>query len=136
LRIYCDSSALLKRALAESESDALDAELLEHVAAGAALLSSSLSWVEVNRVIRGRREPADPTKWLTAARIALSGVDELRLDESTLSLAHRIGPPSLRSLDAIHLASAIQANVDLLVSYDLRMIIVAQEMGIETRSPV
>jgi predicted nucleic acid-binding protein len=136
LRVYVDSSALLKRVLEEPESDALDALLLGHIAEGDTLVSSALAWVEVHRVIRGRRESADPRTWITAAAAALSGIDELAFDEATLSLAHRVGPSSLRSLDAIHLAAAIQADVDLLVSYDDRLIQVSEEMGIETVKPV
>lgn len=49
MRVYLDSSAALKRAIAESESADLIATLDKHHADGDVLVSSSLAWVEVAR---------------------------------------------------------------------------------------
>ena len=135
MRIYCDSSALLKRSLLEPESDALEAYLARCVADGHDLVSSALTWIEVNRAIRARREDLDPRVWIRFERTALSGIDELPLDAATMSLARRVGSPTLRSLDAIHLAAAVSADVGELVTYDNRLAEVSWEMGIESVSP-
>jgi hypothetical protein len=133
--VYCDSSALLKRSLQEPESDSLEAHLTTRIEEGHVLITSALTWIEVNRAIRSRRDSLDPAVWIQLERTALSGIDQLSLDATTMSLARRVGPPHLRSLDAIHLASAIAADVGELVTYDQRLAEVANEMGIETSSP-
>jgi predicted nucleic acid-binding protein len=135
VRVYCDTSALLKRSLAEPDSDKLERHLQLRIERGDFLASSALTWVEVNRAIRASRDDLDPATWIEFERLALSGVYELPLDAATLSLARRVGSPRLRSLDAIHLAAAIQGNSDVIVTYDQRLAAVAEEMGIEAVSP-
>ncbi|MEO8907239.1 MAG: VapC toxin family PIN domain ribonuclease, partial [Microbacteriaceae bacterium] len=61
MRVYVDSSALVKRAIDESESNALVAHLEDRVAAGDALVSSSLAWVEVTRALRTRLDHEHPS---------------------------------------------------------------------------
>ena len=135
MRIYCDSSALLKRLFDEPESTSLEIYLADHVSREHELVTSALTRVEINRAIRARRVASDPGEWFRYERHALSGVHELVLDAPTLSLARTVGSPALRSLDAIHLAAAIQADVDLMLTYDQRLAEVAMEMGIETARP-
>jgi uncharacterized protein len=135
LLIYCDSSALLKRSFQELESGALEEHLVGRVTDGHTLVSSALTWIEVNRAIRARREELEPRVWIQFERTAMSGIDELPLDATTMSLARRIGSPSLRSLDAIHVAAAVTADVIEMVTYDHRLAEVANEMGIETVRP-
>ena len=60
---------------------------------------------------------------------------ECPVTEQVVSIARRIGPTSLRSLDAIHLASAAVLDVDLVCAYDQRMLIAAAELGFRTVSP-
>jgi predicted nucleic acid-binding protein len=62
-------------------------------------------------------------------------VFEAPIDDPTVALARRIGPGVLRSLDAIHLATAVLADADLLLTYDTRLISIARDMGIDTASP-
>lgn len=51
--------------------------------------------------------------------------------------AERLEPPALRSLDAIHIASALMLGEELaaLVSYDERMLNAARMIGVPTASP-
>ncbi len=51
-------------------------------------------------------------------------------------MARRLGPPVLRSLDAIHLASALLTDVDVLVVDDERLLGAARHHGLTTASPV
>lgn len=135
MRIYCDSSALLKRSLEEPESESLELYLERCTTRDDTLITSTLTPIEVDRVIRVRREDMDPAAWIWFGRVALSGIRQVPLDVATLSLARRVGSPRLRSLDAIHLAAAIQADVHLMLTYDRRLADVAKEMGIETARP-
>lgn len=135
MRVYLDSSALLKRAFAEPESQALLRAVRGYVDEGTALVASSLAWVEVSRAVRA----ADIGTHLQADEVvdtALSGVLEKPITAEVVALAHRLRPPALRSLDALHLASALLLDVDLVVAYDRRLIDAAVEHGMRTLSPL
>ncbi len=137
MRIYADSSALIKRAVAEAESDALEATFDEHVAGDAAIVASSLAWVEVSRALRtlaGRGIHGDE-HIAEAIDVALSGVAERPLTDDVISLARRVAPPVLRTLDAIHLATAILLDVDLVLTYDDRLTDACRHNGLATSAP-
>lgn len=135
MRIYVDSSALVKLAFAEAESTALRAALEEHVRAGDQLVSSTIAWVEVGRAVRSRADIDAPAIVAAATDAAMEGIDEIRVTEQVVSVGRRIGPPTLRSLDALHVASALVAAADRLIAYDLRLLTAAEELGIETSAP-
>lgn len=127
LATYLDASALVKLVVAEDESAALRKAL----AAASARVSCSLVRVEVVRAVRhlGRRSVAD-------ARRILEGVDLLQLDDELLDLAAELDG-RLRSLDAIHVAAALELGDDLeaLVTYDERMALAAKAHGLPVVSP-
>lgn len=129
MRIYVDSSALLKRVISEAESPELIETLDRHHRAGNLLVSSSLAWVEVARALRTLTG-----KGLTgvAADVdgALSGVAEQPISREVVSLARRVNPHRLRSLDAIHLASALLIDADQMVTYDDRLAAASSESGL------
>ena len=119
MRVYVDSSALIKRVISEPESDHLVDYLDLRHEQGDLMAASSLAWVEVSRAVLARvRTPAT-----AVARIedAMSGVDERPMSGDVVSLARRIEPLILRSLGAIHLASALLIDADVVVTYDERL---------------
>lgn len=67
----------------------------------------------------------------------LHGTDQVTLDQDVLRAAARLALVSLRSLDAIHLASALSLGVDLegLVTYDDRLAEAAQMAGVSVLRP-
>jgi predicted nucleic acid-binding protein len=134
VRIYVDSSALIKRVIDEPESDALDEALERHVAADDVLVASSLAWVEVTRAIRATAVGAADVSDLIEA--ALSGLAERPIAADVVSLARRISPESLRSLDAIHLATAVLLDADLIVTYDTRLDAAARYNGLAVAKPL
>lgn len=137
MRVYVDSSALLKRVLDEAESGALEALLGDHVDRGDAVVCSSLGWIEVSRALRSRLADAgDGTSVDDWCEVAMSGVLERPIDAEVVALARRLGPPVLRSLDAVHLASALLTDVDVLVAYDERLLGAARHHRLTTASPV
>jgi uncharacterized protein len=135
VRIYLDSSAVLKRVLLESESLAFIATLDRFAEEGATLLSSTLTRIEVTRSLRRQSDREPPAEIADRVETALSGMVECPISEQIVSIARRIGPSSLRSLDAIHLASAAVLDVDLVCAYDQRMLTAAAELGFRTLSP-
>jgi predicted nucleic acid-binding protein len=128
---YLDASALVKLATPEAETDALRAAL----GTFDARVTNRLATVEVARALL-RRGVA------TAALVAdvseaFSGLAITELDPAIAESAGRLGPPALRSLDAIHLASALAlgAELDALVTYDGRLADAARAAGLEVIAP-
>lgn len=118
--IYLDSSALIKRVVTEAESPDLVTAVDNYHGHGEALVSSSLAWIEVTRALRNRTESrlAEVADDVDAA---MSGVMEQAIQPQIVALARRVSPNALRSLDAIHLASALLIDADVVLTYDDRL---------------
>jgi predicted nucleic acid-binding protein len=67
----------------------------------------------------------------------LAGLDLIPLTADLVESASSIGPPDLRSLDAIHLSSAllISEDVTAFVAYDVRLKTAALAAGLEVVAP-
>ena len=128
--IYLDSSALLKLLFEESESAALAQWISER--SNTPLVSSELARVEVVRAVRRL-----DAKVVPAARALMSQLDLIPLNTGLLDEAGDVGELLLRTLDAIHLASALSIRDDLtaFVAYDNRLIAAAETAGIESIRP-
>ena len=125
--LYVDSSAALKRIFLEAETDLVGSTLRSRVNSGDLIAASTLTWVEVTRsVLRAR--PADAEAQVDAA---LSGIAELPLDETVMTRARWIGPPTLRSLDAIHLAAALVLGATEMLTFDMRLAAAARSVGVK-----
>jgi uncharacterized protein len=129
--IYLDTSALTKLLIAEPETPELRAWLAAQ--SGEYAATSALGRIELMRVVARYGEPGQSER----ARFLLDGLDILALTEPVIALAETIGPPTLRSLDAIHLAAAAQLKRELtaFVTYDRRLLDGCREVGIATASP-
>jgi predicted nucleic acid-binding protein len=76
------------------------------------------------------------TEGLARAEQACARLDLLAISRSVLDRARALTPPELRSLDAIHLATALEPRtLPVLVAYDDRLLRAAREHGLTTRSP-
>lgn len=128
--IYLDSSALVKLAVTEPESAALADWLRD--SSQLVRVSSPLVRVEVPRAV-WRADPGSLPQAYTIVR----RLREIRMTEAVLTRAAGVRPNVLRTLDAIHVASAMSVRDDLtaLVSYDKRMLAAAQDAGLPTASP-
>lgn len=126
--IYLDASALVKLVEREAESDALVAFLEPR----AAQFTSRVSAVEVPRAV-ARRAGGHGER----LRQVLRQPSYLELDEPVVERAVALEPPSLRALDAIHLASALELGEDLgaFVTYDDRLAEAARAAGLEVVAP-
>lgn len=125
--LYVDASAFVKLVLAEPETPALVAAL----AGAGRLVSSEIFEVEVLRATR--RGGGD----VNVARAQLEAVRLLPLDDSIRLRAGELTPATVRSLDAIHVASALSLGerLDGLYTYDERMAAAAREAGLDVRAP-
>jgi len=66
---------------------------------------------------------------------AMSGVDERPMSADVVSIARRIEPLVLRSLDALHLATAVLIDADLVVTYDDRLADACRRNALAVESP-
>ena len=130
MRIYLDTSALVKLVVAEDESQSLQSFLSAR--ADDSLFSAALTRTELIRAVapNGAHAIAD-------ARDLLNSMDTVMLTRQLLDDAGTLLPLRLRSLDAIHLVAAQRAGDTLraVITYDARMLSAAADLGISTASP-
>ncbi len=128
--VYLDSSALVKLVVAEPESSALVAFLRGR----SERVSSAVALAEVPRALRRAGFGASERRRSreVMARIALVDVDR-----RILAAAAALDPPALRTLDAVHLATALAVREDLeaLVTYDRRLAAAAERVHLEVSAP-
>ena len=128
MTLYLDTSAAAKLLVDEDESEAL-AAYLDGTVNGQELISSALLETELRRLaIRLKLDQSMVTELL--ARVDL--VDPPR------SLFHEAGllpGTHLRSLDALHLATALRVDSDTFLAYDARLLDAARSVGLQVHSP-
>ncbi len=128
--VYLDASALVKLVVREPESTVLAEFLRDH----SDRVSSALALTEVPRALR---RAGFGTAERRRAREVLTRVALVEVDRRVLAAAAVLDPPTLRTLDAIHLAAALTLRDDLaaLVTYDRRLAAAAKRADIEVRAP-
>lgn len=126
--VYVDTSAAAKRIVREAESDAL-ARYLDELAEQDRLVSSRILETELRRIATRRELPQYK---------ATAILDLVDLFEPSPGIFHEAGilpGRDLRSLDALHLATALRVGADLVVAYDRNLLSAATHLGLETVSP-
>jgi len=125
--LYLDASALVKLVVPEAETAPLTAYVERHVV----LTSCSLARVEVLRAARPHGVDA-----ITTARALLTTLDIVQLDDELLDLAGDLDGP-LRSLDAVHVAAAMELGegLEAFITYDRQMTRAAESLGLPVVSP-
>ena len=126
--IYLDSSAIVKLAVEEPDSAALRRYLRRRKP----LVSSALARAEVSRALLPLGEAA-----LRRGQDVLSRLELIRINDRILTAAGSLLPTELRTLDAIHLATAQQLETELsrLITYDERLGAAAQAIGCSVIAP-
>jgi predicted nucleic acid-binding protein len=125
--IYLDTSAFLKSVWEENESAALLNAIADQPTISSALLAveARRSTLRVDAALLPRTD------------LLLGEVTQVDLSPAVLESASRMPDPHLRTLDAIHLATAllVREELDVLLSYDQRLLDAAAEHGIPTAAP-
>ncbi len=126
--IYIDTSALLRVVFPDDTTPAVQA-LLDDPAIR--LISSTLLRVEARRGTV-RRAP----RRLPRVDVLLRSVEAVGIDDAVIEAASRLPDPMLRSLDALHLATAllIREDVEALLTYDDRLADAARAHGLAVAS--
>ena len=128
--VYLDSSAFVKLFLPESDSP----ELTSYLATRAQRVSAMLLRTEALRTaVRANLSP----QRMLLVRALLDSVSFIAADVTLSDEAGILRPPELRSLDAIHLATArtLGTNLEALITYDQRLAGAAAWYGIPVVSP-
>ena len=126
--MYADSSALVKLVVEEPESTALE----RHLGQRPLVATSRIALVEVPRATAIANPSADvrrETGRLLGSCLLVDVTDAL------LRFAPDLASASVRTVDAIHLASALRIEADELVAFDLRLAAAATERGLDVSSP-
>ncbi len=128
--LYLDSSALVKLVRTEAES----AALRELIKAWPLQVSSELAKVEVVRAVR--RATVEEELHCRAAEL-MTAINLLKISTEILNQASLIDPATVRTLDAIHLASARSLGSDLgaMAAYDIRLADAARRSGMVVLAP-
>ncbi|MDT7646051.1 MAG: uncharacterized protein QOC75_3051 [Pseudonocardiales bacterium] len=127
--LYVETSAAAKLIIEEPESSRLAAHLDRAVDQDDGLLSSMLLETELRRLaVRTGVAQSVVTR-------LLERLDLLEIDRSLYREAGLLAGPHLRSLDAIHVAAALRANADAMVTYDLRQADAADSVGLSVQTP-
>jgi predicted nucleic acid-binding protein len=128
--IYLDSAAVVKLVHAESETSALRAWLEQRAEIG--WISSALLEIETFRALARHAPDA-------VARLhpVLDLIELVELDAGIRILAQTVKPATVRSLDAIHLATALRVRAELVsfVTYDKRLADAARAAGLPVDTP-
>lgn len=124
--LYLDTSAFLKLLVTESHS-----RHLRRAVTGRALWSSALLDVEAHRAAR--------RLGLGSSHVAaaLEAVALIMPSDTTFARARDVGPETLRTLDALHLATALElgADLDAVVTYDARLASGCEQAGLAVLAP-
>jgi uncharacterized protein len=126
---YADTSALVKLVVAEAETASLVAWLRSD---DRTVITADLTRTELMRAVL-RSAPRRATR----VRDVLDGVSVVSLTPAVLEAAGRLTPPTLRSLDAIHLSAALVHADELasVLTYDERMSAGAAQHGLRVETP-
>ena len=122
------ASALVKLVIDEPESTALVA----HVGDDAALVTSRLSLVEVScatAIANPSAAVRSETERLLTSCVLVD------VNDALLRRAATLASPAIRTLDAIHLATALRVEADQLVAYDRRLLSAAAEQRLPVAHP-
>lgn len=128
MTLYVDSSALLKAYVDEPDS----AVAVAHLQSDVVLVTSWVTVIEVRRNLARLLEGTARAQAVAAFEDDIDSFALVALDERVARAAATIGEVlGVRSLDAVHLASAQQLQIPRLslVTFDLRQAQAARSLG-------
>lgn len=135
--IYLDSVTAVKLIHSETDSAALRGFLDRR--AEIEWVSSALLEVETYRALARATAPGDMPTVINEFHILLDLVVRIEIDSGIRILAQTVSPPTVRSLDAIHLATGLrlrdQGQLTSFVTHDKRLADAASAAGLTVEVP-
>jgi predicted nucleic acid-binding protein len=124
--LYLDASAITKLATPERWSVPLERRVLDAVLASSAVARTEVSRALHRGGVRSERLPG-----------LLDSITLVDVDRSILELAAVLEPPQSRTLDAIHLATALSlgAELEAFITYDRQQARAAEAAGLSVEAP-
>lgn len=130
--LYADTSALVKLAVDEAETAAVRAELNRYDA----VATSVVTEVELSRAVLRAREQGTTALDDVAVMAITASLVLIELTPAIRRAAAELHPATVRSLDAIHIATAAALGSDAaLLTYDRRMQDAAASLGLQVLAP-
>ena len=135
MKAYLDSSSFAKRFVDEVGSDKVEAVCAEASALGLSVLCVPEIVSAFNR--RRRERSLTPAQYSTAKRNLIDNVRDADIINLTASVVGSsitvLETSAVRSLDALHVACALEWEADLFVSSDKRQLAAAKRAGLKTK---
>jgi predicted nucleic acid-binding protein len=129
MAVYADTSFLLSTISTESSSDKARAELDRVIASGEQIQTSIITRIEMARAIANRGIDPEVSAFINRQLIFID------IDETIVQGAIELGIPRtasfLRTLDAIHIATARKLAVKTVLTFDNRQIEVCRSIGLD-----
>jgi uncharacterized protein len=127
--LYLDTSAAVRLLVEHPETETLQF-YLDEMSQHATIVSSVVMETELRRIAAERGAPQ------ILATSILGGVNLIDPLRSHFAMAGLLPAQGLRSLEALHLITAMRAEADVLVAYDRPLIEAAASVGLSSISPV
>ncbi len=93
-------------------------------------MTSRIALIEATRAVR----LADPEQ-VSEADILLASCSLIAVSDVIIRIARTLASIRIRTLDAIHLATAMHVGADAIAVYDSRLAVAATEMGLHVLAP-
>lgn len=133
MAVYADTSFLLSAISTEVNSDSARAELDRLIASGKEIKTSIITKIEIARALRNRGIDSEVGEFINSRMIFVD------LDEDIVEIAMELGIPKtesfLRTLDAIHIATAKQLSAEVVLTFDNRQIATCSLLGLSVFLP-
>lgn len=129
MTVYLDTAAAAKLLVEEPESSAVAGWLDERIASGETIVSNLLLETELRRFAVREQLPQ-----VTVTEV-LDRVDLVEPDRALFHEAGILPDHTLRSLDALHLATVLRLDAASLLTYDLRLAEAAGALGVRVVAP-
>ena len=133
--IAVDASAIVKLMVAETESQPLASYVEMAAAASHQFAASQLAAIETARALRRAAPTLTVAEHQAKLDQAFTHIQRVSISDEIVRRAQTVGSVHLRSLDAIHLATALELQADLMVAYDTRLLTACAAAGLPTISP-
>lgn len=118
--VYLDTSVVLKRVRAEDDSTDVLRLISRHAQAGDSLVTSALTWVETSRALH-RIGVRERTELDSLTDRAVGDLVRVAIAAPVIDLAAHLSVQYMKTLDALHVASAMIVRADLVITRDEQM---------------